>query len=438
MITMNRVLLMSTSSTSHIFGNVTKAIEMHIKSHLPIGLLKGSAISTRSPSRFLRSYKNTGKEFFKKDYPYMVIRPHYEILSPDDDIFLQGTSLTRYEGSVVNSKLATSEFLLDTKNGFALGFNINRVRITFEVVIQFHTHMMAMDVRHYLLNTFRWGIVDYLPTSLESLIPKETMIHIGECIGTDITKTENIPIFLDYIKSKSSRPITYKMRNSTSQDEYFLYYTQNILTTYSDLDLEDVQKKGMLEDTSTVSFKINCEFNGIGSYILYGAKETFKRIEIDIRCENENKYRSIGYTPIYTYERISEDDGLIASGYSRLGSGIIKSDVNNDGKNDDSDFGYIFDDNGKKIIKDLLLHGEDIGIVYKALIYKDNTLMTINTEYTLNWSNTLLTIMNSDKFATYRIIIYVDLNYYNSHKLDDYNITDQQSVDKDSNKGYQI
>ena len=44
----------ATTSASHIFSNVTKAIESYIERKLPVGLLKGRSISTTIAPRFFK------------------------------------------------------------------------------------------------------------------------------------------------------------------------------------------------------------------------------------------------------------------------------------------------------------------------------------------------------------------------------------------------
>ena len=435
---MNTILSMSTSSPSHIFGNITRAIEMYLIQHMPHGLLEDTSVSTRTPFKYLSIFNNTTKELNKKKLPCMIIRPRFENLSPSEDIFLQGTSLTRYEGTLVNSKLSVQEFLKDKDHGFALGFRINRSRVTFDVQLTFRSYLMALDIKNYLFNTFRWEIPEYIPTPLESLIPKETMVYTAACLGLDISDKLQVPIFLKYLTTNSSYPITYKMQNSTSNDEYFLFYNQNILTTFSDLDIEESQRQGMIENCTSVNFKINCEFNTIGSYLMYGLKETFHTLQFGIVSGlNRKNFMSSGtYTPIFTYTRIAEDNTLISQGYNRMSVFIIKSSPELDGKSDITSIATQFEPEAKEMINKLIATSGKPDLLFKTLVYCDNKLITDKTDYSIDWNRLMITINNTDKFATYRVVLYCNLNLYNSHKLDNMNLTDQQTIRRDSTSGY--
>ena len=102
MASMDRILYTATTSSSHIFGNITQAMMMYLKGHLPYGFLKDSGVSTSSPFRYYTRFLNKRDEFSKQELPYMAIKPNFEVISPNDDVFLIGTHLTRFDGNDFN------------------------------------------------------------------------------------------------------------------------------------------------------------------------------------------------------------------------------------------------------------------------------------------------------------------------------------------------
>ena len=404
---------------------------------MPYGFLKDSGVSTSSPFRFYTRFLNTRTEFKKRELPYMTVKPNFEVLSPNDDIFLIGTPITRFDGNV---KSNMQEFMRDRKKGFALGFSINRYRVTFEVGIQVRTYYQGMDLYQFLQNTMKWELPEYLPTMLESMIPKELMIHAAECIGIDITKPGNIPTFIQYMQERSRYPITYKMRNSTSTDEYFIFYNQNILTTFSDLSIEDVQKKGVVEDMAVVMFKATCDFNTMGSYRMYGCKDTFKAIDLCIHSKVGDASQTLdSYTPIYTFNRIYDDSALIERGYTKRTANIIKTDKKNDGKDDILDLKDVLDGYSQQIIRELVSINSPVNVLYEKIMIKNDEVMTENKDYSIDWNTLQLTIHESDPYATYRLVMYINLQYYNNHAVSEFSpSTDKQSIDGENGKGYRF
>ncbi len=435
---MDRVLFSATTSASHIFGNITQSMKMYLQSRMPVGMLKGVGISSASPFRYYNKYMNSKTPFSKKEMPYMIIKPSFEIISANDDSFLNNVALTRFEGTC--NSAVTQEFMHDYKNGFALGFTINRYRVSFEVGIQFNTYYHGIDIYQYLQNSMKWELPEYIPTMLESNIPKELMMRVGECAGIDIRKDENIPTFMRYMQEKSTYPVTFKMRNSTSTDEYFLFYHQDVLTTFSDLTLEDVQKKGAIEDMAVVMFKATCDFNVMGTYRMLGHKRTFKQIDFCLHSRTDDgKVTLGGYVPIYTYNRLYDETPLLERGYSKVNTTIIKTEIENNHKDDVFEMKCILEPTGQMLIREMVAHSEPVNMLYEMILICNDDPMTEGIDYNVNWTNMTITIHNSDKSATYRLLLYVNLLMYNDRAISKQNITtDQQTIDSNTRKGYQL
>lgn len=432
---MDSIFFTSSTSISHIFSNVTSAIEMYLKSNLPPNLLKDSTISTRTPFRYFKRYINTKDEFKKKERPFMIIRPTFEPLDTlTGNNFLCGTKLIHYDGTATGSGLAIQKFFYDPRYSVGMGFKINRCKMNFDVAIQFNSYYAALEIMSYLKNTLAWGITKYVPTSLESLIPSELLIHLCEIVGVNIDDPKNIPSLTRYLRNFSSYPITYKMRDATSRDAHFLYYPQNILTTFEDLSIDEAQRKNMVEDSCAITFKIECEFNVIASYILYGKKGIYKQIKLCMHDDDNSTF-----TPIYTYDRLFNDTDYIDRGYSLFNSVIIKSDPINDGKDEEIDITPALPAELKTMIDDMLSKGNDISTLLIPRVIFNNIDASDDTEFDINWSKYTLTIYKTNKLFTYRFILYVNLGYYNDYMIK-HNIsgTDQQNLDGHTVTGYDI
>lgn len=427
----------ATTSASHIFGNVAKAVESHIERKLPMGLVKDKAISTTMAPRFFKRFKNTNEDWKKKQRPFLIIRPSFE--TPALDTFLQNTLYTRNEGTEITQTAGGIQtFLKDKKRGFCVGFKINRYNITFDIGIQFKTQIQMIDTWHYLLNSMRWEIPEFINTSLESIIPKNILCNIGEITGIDITRDENIPTMLKYLRTYSTYPITYKMRTATSQDEYFLYYKQHLVATFSDLTMDEGSKRGMADDFFTLSFRCNVEFNVMGSYMLAGKKGVFKQIAFEINTQDGTSIGVGALTPVFTYDIHTEDPELTRLGYRPLGTNMIKTDEDRHGQDDAISLLPILTPEIVMVLDNLLAQGQDPLILLRFKLFASENLVVSEADYDVNWTKKLFIIKNSDKYATYRLVVYINLSYLNNRLLDlDYNTsTDQQTMDHKSINGY--
>ena len=88
----------------------------------------------------------------------------------------------------------------------------------------------------------------------------------------DIYACRKASIFLSYLNRHSNYPITYKMRNSTSLDEYFMYSSQEVLFTFEEFTINEGQYKNMTQDSLEITFKVSAEFNLPGLFVLLGDK----------------------------------------------------------------------------------------------------------------------------------------------------------------------
>ena len=433
---MNQIYASATTSSSHVYGNVAKALEMFLVSHLPAGLLKESVISTSLAIRGFRKWRNKNKDWGRMNKPYMVIRPSFTPM--DNDSFLEGTLYTRHEGSEIhNTHSGVQTFLKDEDRGLNLGFKINRNRIEFDVAIFFDTMYQMLDTYHYMKNMMRWDIPDYIPTSLESMIPKNLLIRVGEILGIDIGKDENIATMIKYLRTFSTYPITYKMRNSTSRDEYFLLYKQNLLTTFSDLSMDEGSKKNMTDDFYTLSFKVVCDFNVMGTYLLIGDKNIYKQIAFSIANDIDTDIDLGSFSPIYTYDISANVEEFAARGYRPMLTNLIKTEPVLDGKDDSVNIMYLFENNFLTIMRNMISQELNPRILIEAKVYKDRDEQRTDADFAIDWTNFNLTIKNSDKYATYRLVLFVNLAYLNNRITELENMsTDQQNLSGGSVNGY--
>ena len=220
------------------------------------------------------------------------------------------------------------------------------------------------------------------------------------------------------------------MQNSTSNDQYFLFYPQNIVAKMTNLTAEESQRKNMVEDFANVTFRVECEFNAIATYTLYGKKNTYKKIKLCMHHEDGT------FTPIYTYERIFGDSDFINEGYSLYSSNIIKSSPELDKKPESIDIRQCLPPDVKKLVDEILASGGDVGMLLKTRVIYNDKDASDDVDFTMNWSKYELTIKETDMTYTYRFLIYMNMAYYTDHTIDNILVTDQQNMNSATHTGY--
>ena len=78
-------------------------------------------------------------------------------------------------------------------------------------------------------------------------------------------------------------------------------------------------------------------------------------------------------------------------------------------------------------------------IYHPIKLFKERYDLDKEVLWDIDWNKLTVTIHNSDMYASYRFVLYVNLNYLNSKKLDtSYPKKDQQTIDSKTNHGYDM
>lgn len=409
---MDTILCNGTSQASHTYGNVMECIrEMMIQKFPPKYFKTINTSSSMAYKSFHSAFANRTEEMKKRAKPMIVFRPIFDIY--DDDMFLAGTTMTTNVNNIEYgySRSGLCKCIHDINNHYEMDYKMNRDKMTFEVTMRVSTLHEQLNLYKYVQNSFVWNIPYFYKTALESMIPRSMMEYISKLVNLDIKTESNIPLFLKYLQSVSCYPITYKMKNASSNDEFFLYYKPNILVTLSDLDKDEGERKVMVEDEFNVTFKITLAFNLPGMYLILGDSKypvTTFRENIELLSQDG----STDYVSIFTLDSIYEsypykDD----DGYRLYSNTIIKTDDDKHHKTDDFDLSAIFDDDVVKVIKQHNYTDTSPEIFMKVRLVKDAMDLTSGTDYTIDYGKMRLNIHNSDKDSTYRLIIYMNTVY---------------------------
>ena len=133
------------------------------------------------------------------------------------------------------------------------------------------------------------------------------------------------------------------------------------------------------------------------------------------------------------------DRGMELEGFTQYTNAIIRTDEKMDGKDDTFNIKSFLSDEDYQIYLDYIAHENPISLLFRAKLIKETYDLDPSLDWDINWNTLDVVIHNSDKYATYRLIIYVNLNYLNSKKLERYYPkTDQQTIDPATKHGYDI
>lgn len=404
---MDTVLTMGTASYAHTYGNIVEAVKMDILSKFPPDYFRYKHVSSQLAFREMKRYKdNSLVEFRKQEKPKIYIRPTFEVA--DDSTPLFGTLLTSHTtcGTGAISRLSLMPIFKDDNRHLEMDFRMNRDRVSFDVNIQVETLIRQLDLYKNMQNMISWDAPHMKIFSLESMIPRQMIQYLAKNAGMQIDNTPgSIGAIISYLINHSRYPITYKIRNSSSLDEFFMYYEVPVYLTYSDFQIDEGTKKGMIDDYYGISFRVLCEFNHPGAYVIRSINgypdtmPTVMRIEEDLQTE---------LIPLYTLDRLYEANDKTLEGYRMYFTTAIHTEKELSHKDDIVDLNDIIENEYIRVIKKYIFSYIPTDILMRAKMFKDKEELISDIDFEIDWNTMLLTIHNSDPTVTYRLLLYAN------------------------------
>lgn len=403
---------MASTSTAHTYGNVTCFIVEYIKNLLPGYFKTVHVTSTMAYRELAKINLNNHPNFLKKKKPILIIRPRVEL--DTDDIFLGGTFLTTRLTDEYMERGYTNlqPFFRDDDTELNIKFLLNRLKISYDVTIICSSQMEQINIANFLKNKVRMNIPFPVETYLESQIPK-SMLDVYSQVANIPMYDENNSVseFLKHINGKSMYPITYKMKTSTGNDEFFRYYPANLLISINGLSIDDGSKKGQVFDSFTTNFNIPVEFNTAGLYYLFHNDET---VHIEVVKEVEKTVQDFkdvaAMIPVFTIHNLFNLP--LPEGWTLYATSIFKTDKEFD-EVDEVDLTVLHNKSMIEFIKHCNANGIPLDPFIKVYLMKDNKMLDEGVHYTLSKDTTLLTLKTCNPASSYRVIIHSNTAYIN-------------------------
>lgn len=403
----------SSLNSAHTFGNVLAYVTDLVQTWFTPGFFKTVNVSTTMAYRYFNVLQNTKAEHFRKKKPYLIIQPR---INPEGGRFLAGTMLTER----INPQFSGGEygnlqpFVRDDVKGYDLKFLLNRISMSFDVTIIMETQMQQMNTFYYLKNRQVWNRpLDWI-TVLEDHVPREMVAAISAITNIPLNEPGYM---LSYLNSNSIFPVTYKMKNSTGNDEYFRYYETQIDAELKDLNMDSGSRSNMVDDSYGITFTIDAEFFSSGLYQIISKQPIPKfweqggeAIDIDeeILAKNNALHADMLLTP-YRDLGIQIPPGwrVYSNPAYRVTAKAPDPDV--------LEFDKLISPNLQRAIQYHLSMNIPLEKLVKVFVLKDyKRLDPEKAEYLLDWEDFTLYTYSLNQMSTYRMLIIVDMEYLNN------------------------
>ena len=217
--------------------------------------------------------------------------------------------------------------------------------------------------------------------------------------------------------NKYSRyPITYKMRNGTSIDEFFLYYNAELLVEFTDLSIDTVSKKNMADDYYQITFRASIDFNLPGVYVLCGEKPRPTAVSVSLDVINNDGSHDL--IPLYTINNLYTKYSAVDNGFMLYTTSRFQTERDKVTKQDTLGLEVLFEKEYLKIIRENFVNNIPMNTLMNIILVKDNEELVQGTDWFMKWNQLEVVINNADDDATYRILIYINNNLFNEKIAD--------------------
>ena len=413
---MDGIISLANGSSSTLYGCIGCAIKDMIMSKFPQDYFQYTAVSSELATRNIRRTfggPNNKTEIAKRQFPYLIIQPTYSAMDPDGP--MQGIPLTKNFDDLQYrvDKRYLFEIIRDKKYGYNLKFKLNRDRIEFDVTVTTNTLHEQLDIYRTMLNQIIWDRSYAFRIALEAVIPKKMIAIISKYCNMDIEENEAyIPILLRRLNSCSGYPITYKLRNASATDEWFMYYTHNVIVTFTDLTLDSGNRRNMIETSFNTTFRVTAEFNMPGVYFIDGNLDKLAGIDITLKTK-EYQEENDAYFPLYTVRNLYSRFPAELNGMQLYGTTIFQTTAKPNQLEDRVDIKCVLDADHMRVIRAHRAWNMQTDTLMNIYLLQNNELLVYGKDYEIDWNTLGLVVKKIDNTATYRIIMYFNYNTVN-------------------------
>lgn len=428
---MENIYAMGSSSASTTYGNIMVFVKERILQLLPIINFKDINLSSEIAyvNTRRRLGRNSLREISKLETPNMTIIPR--IQPPSGDMYLYDVPLTKNYNNIEYGVAKNTLFwiLRNKDDGYFFTYKLNRDRISFDVEITVDTLIQQTDIWKYMLNWFTWERPYAVPTCLEAMIPRHMIKAMGKLSNIDIDNpnSNQIPVILQMLNRYSRYPITYKMRNGTGLDEFYMYYQTYVMLSFEELQTDEVNRKNFADNFYQIKFQCIADFNIPGLFAIIGEKEPPKIIKEDLRVIEPNGCHEL--VPLFTVNNFYNRYPTIRNGFVYHTTARFKLEETRK-LSEKVPIQLLFDSWRLDIIHEYDNNKVPMCTLINLIILRDGKELEEGTDFIAHWNSMEIEVFNPDHESTYQLIIYVNNNLFTNERIEhvEHDWTDKPNI----------
>ena len=411
---MGEIFFRAGTNLAYMSGNIVNIMMEYYKRQFPKNFFKYTHINTQMSMNEIQ--KNVNKDLdIKKSKPLLLVDPSIDFSyeSPYEKSFM---AEKLYNNFSVMDRNKLNNLFQDYTNNIYIDYMINEYKMTIRFDIILESLIQSYNTANFVKNTFISERPYYINRKVESNIPRHILERISKTTGLEFNSLD----FVKYLNVNSKYPITYKLKKSSGNSEYFMYMEENFRVTFNKINVSDGNSEGFDKTGFMVSQEMEIIFKN-PSIFYYTQKEIDSFINIVTTLPDEHDIM----IPLFT-SQIKE--------FPMYDSNNRKLDVNVLFKIDkvtDVDVTNI-ESMIPDYIKQVLEYNRDGKIpndFINVAVLKNDDVMVYGTSYEFDTETLDVKTYDIDVMATYRILLYYDFEYIN-------NVLSKLKLEQDRNTIY--
>jgi hypothetical protein len=366
---------------------------------------------------FMVQNSDNSERYIKKNRPILICRPKVDF--GNQDIFMSGSRFTQTfmgEG-YQRERGGYLPLFLDKKEGLSIKYLLNRLRVVMDCTIMLDTEYQQTNIWALLLNMFHEDQVYWEHAATECFVPMELLRIVSDLIKMPIRDPDSNSVrsFLTYLTAHSNHYWTFKEKNASQNEEFFVYYPLNIEFVFNGFTKNDMTKDQDVTRSADINFTMSAEFNTMGMYELSTIHDYSKeKANMILKMDGNEGLQMI---PFYTVKGLF--DHVDKDGYQLFFSNMFKLDEDLPREvPDEIDLDPIFKDTTlQEVLEYHDKNGISNDILFNFILMKDDEVLNADkskgkVSYYVDLEKHKIYIFNKNYAATYRLVIYINNLYF--------------------------
>ena len=168
----------------------------------------------------------------------------------------------------------------------------------------------------------------------------------------------------------------------------------------------------MSEDVYTITFRVTAEFNLPGVYFVEGDLDVVKKMDISLRVNNYDDTQE-GIIPMFTIDNLYTRFPPEKDGMQLYGTTIFKTNEEGTQVEDRVDLTGAIDNEHLKVVRLYRSWYMNPHTLLQIIVLKNREQLEEDKDFRVDYNTMNLIVLNPDKTATYRLVIYFNYNTVN-------------------------